>query len=47
LGRGIESYDMPTVRQIVREAGANDFRWSSLILGISKSTPFQMSVRKE
>ncbi len=33
LGRGIEYYDMPVVRQIVRDAGTTDYRWSALILG--------------
>ena len=42
LGRGVESYDAPAVRSIIREAAPNDYRWSSLILGIVKSTPFQM-----
>ena len=42
LGRGVEYYDEPAVRKIVREAGANDFRFSSFILGIVNSTPFQM-----
>jgi hypothetical protein len=42
LGRGVEYYDMPAVRKVVREAAASDYRWSSLILGIVKSMPFQM-----
>jgi len=42
LGRGVEPYDRPAVRKIVREAAADDERWSSIILGIVKSTPFQM-----
>jgi uncharacterized protein DUF1585 len=42
LGRGLEYYDMPTVRKIVQEGRSNDFRFSSLIMGIVKSTPFQM-----
>ena len=42
LGRGLEYYDAPTVRQLVREAAEEDYRWSSLILGIVKSLPFQM-----
>jgi len=42
LGRGLESYDAPTVRRIAREAAAADYRWSSIILGIATSTPFQM-----
>jgi hypothetical protein len=40
LGRGVEEYDRPVIRKIVREA--DDHRWSSIILGIVKSTPFQM-----
>jgi hypothetical protein len=35
-------YEMPSVRAIVHEAAANDYRWSSIVLGIAKSTPFQM-----
>jgi mono/diheme cytochrome c family protein len=46
LGRGVEYYDMPTVRTIVRDAAAGDFRWSSIVLGITTSTPFQMSLRR-
>ena len=42
LGRGVEYYDMPAVRRIVRGAAPSDYRWSTLILGIVKSTPFQM-----
>src|SRR6185369_7432283 len=42
LGRGVEYFDMPAVRQIVRGAGTSDYRWSALVLGIVKSTPFQM-----
>jgi len=42
LGRGVEWYDAPAVRKIVREAGASDYRLSSIILGIVNSTPFQM-----
>ena len=42
LGRGLEFYDMPVVRGIVREAARNDYKFSSLITGIVKSTPFQM-----
>jgi hypothetical protein len=42
LGRGVESYDGPAVRGVVREARANDFRFSSVIMGIVSSTPFQM-----
>ena len=42
LGRGLEYYDAPTVRQLVRHAADEDYRWSSLILGIVDSVPFQM-----
>jgi len=42
LGRGLEYYDMPTVRRISREAKPDDYRWSTIIMGIVKSTPFQM-----
>ena len=42
LGRGVEPYDGPAIREVVRRAKANDFRFSSLILGITASTPFQM-----
>jgi hypothetical protein len=44
LGRGLEYYDLPAVRKIARHAAANDYRWSSIIEGIVKSVPFQMSV---
>jgi hypothetical protein len=42
LGRGVEYYDMPAIRAIVHEAAHNDYRFSSLIMGVVKSTPFQM-----
>lgn len=42
IGRGIEPFDGPAVRQIVRDAKARDYRFSSLIEGIVTSTPFQM-----
>ena len=42
LGRGLEHYDAPTVRKIVRKSAGEDYRWSSIILGIVNSTPFQM-----
>jgi mono/diheme cytochrome c family protein len=42
LGRGVEYYDMPTVRTIVRDAAANQNRFSSLVVGIVNSVPFQM-----
>jgi hypothetical protein len=42
LGRGVQYYDMPAIRSIIRESASHDYRWSSLVLGIVKSTPFQM-----
>jgi hypothetical protein len=42
LGRGIEYYDRPTVRRIVRDASRDGFRWSSVVIGIVSSPSFQM-----
>jgi hypothetical protein len=42
LGRGVEPFDAPVIRKIVRDAKADRFRFSSLILGIVKSNAFQM-----
>ena len=42
LGRSLEYYDAPAVRQIVREAARDDYRWSSLVLGVVRSVPFRM-----
>jgi hypothetical protein len=42
LGRSVAYYDMPTVRGIVREAGRNNYRFSSLVMGIVKSAPFRL-----
>jgi hypothetical protein len=41
-GRGVEYYDAPALRTIVREARVQDFRLSSVILGVVRSKPFQM-----
>jgi len=38
----VYDYEMPAVRTILRESAAHDYRWSSIVLGIVKSTPFQM-----
>jgi len=46
LGRGLEYYDMPAVRQIVRDGSNRDFRFSSLVLGVVRSAPFQMKMKK-
>jgi hypothetical protein len=42
LGRGIEPCDAPAIRKIVKEARSDDFRFSSVIIAIVNSTPFQM-----
>jgi hypothetical protein len=42
LGRGVEEYDAPVIRKIARDASTDDQRWSSIILGIVNSNPFQM-----
>jgi hypothetical protein len=42
LGRGLEAYDMPTVRRIVREAEGDDYRFAALVKGIANSVPFRM-----
>ena len=42
LGRGLDYYDMPEIRSIVRAAEEDDYRWSSVILGVVESGPFQM-----
>ena len=48
LGRPVQHYDIPAVRSILRDAAAQDHRWSSLVLGIVESPPFQMRrVRQE
>jgi hypothetical protein len=45
LGRGIEYYDMPAIRGIVRSAAADGYRFTALIYGIVTSAPFQMRVK--
>jgi uncharacterized protein DUF1592/uncharacterized protein DUF1588/uncharacterized protein DUF1585/uncharacterized protein DUF1587/uncharacterized protein DUF1595 len=45
-GRGVEYYDAPAIRAIVREARRQDFRLSSIVIGIVKSTPFQMRMSR-
>jgi hypothetical protein len=42
LGRGVEYYDAPAVRAILRDAAAQNYRFSSIVLGIVTSAPFQM-----
>lgn len=42
LGRAPEYFDRPTVRDITRAAAADNYRWSSIIVGIVQSPPFRM-----
>jgi hypothetical protein len=42
LGRSVEYYDMPAVRKIVRDAAAENYRFSAIVKGIVRSQPFQM-----
>ncbi len=44
LGRGLEYYDMPTVRSIVRNSEHQNYRFSSVVLEVVRSTPFQMKL---
>ncbi|HEX4136649.1 MAG TPA: DUF1592 domain-containing protein [Bryobacteraceae bacterium] len=46
-GRALKYYDMPVVRSIARNAAADDNRFSSLIVGVVKSDPFQMKVKQQ
>jgi hypothetical protein len=41
-GRGLEHYDMPAVRNIVQDARSTNYRFSSIVLGVARSVPFQM-----
>ncbi|HEX6999103.1 MAG TPA: DUF1592 domain-containing protein [Gammaproteobacteria bacterium] len=43
LGRGLEYYDMPAVRKVVRDAARDDYRFSSILIGIATSAPFRMA----
>jgi hypothetical protein len=45
LGRGVETEDMPLVRAIARDTAAGDYRFSTLVLGVVKSAPFQNNVK--
>jgi hypothetical protein len=46
LGRGVEYYDMPALRSIVRASGKDNNRFSAIVLGIVKSSQFQMRVKE-
>jgi mono/diheme cytochrome c family protein len=45
LGRGLQYYDMPVVRAIVRDSKAKNYTFTSVVLGITESVPFQMRAR--
>lgn len=47
LGRPLEYYDQPSVRRIVTEAEGDDYRWSSIIMGIVESPAFRMRAAAE
>jgi hypothetical protein len=47
LGRGVEYYDRPVIRSIMREAEPKEHRWSAIILNIAKSMPFQHRISQE
>jgi mono/diheme cytochrome c family protein len=47
LGRGLQEYDMPVARSIVREAAAQNRRFSALVMGVVTSPPFQMRRKGE
>ena len=47
LGRGTEYYDMPLMRSIVHEVEKNNYRFSSFVLGVVKSEPFQMNMKMQ
>jgi hypothetical protein len=45
LGRGLTYHDMPAVRDIVRNSARQNYRFSTIVLGIVNSTPFQMRIK--
>ena len=47
LGRGLEHYDAPAVRAILREAARDDYAFSSIVLGVVRSVPFQMRMSSD
>jgi hypothetical protein len=47
VGRGVQYQDMPAIRAIVRDAARDKYRFSALVLGIVKSTPFQMRTKAQ
>jgi hypothetical protein len=47
LGRGVEAYDQPAIRRVVREAAKDDYRFSALVRGIVRTAAFQMRTKPE
>ena len=47
VGRGLEYYDQPVIRDIVRDTAASDYRFSSLVLGVVTSAPFRQRATEE
>jgi hypothetical protein len=45
LGRGVEYQDMPLVRSIVRDAAGNNYKFSSIVMGVVKSPSFQTNMK--
>jgi hypothetical protein len=46
IGRNVQYFDAPAVRKIVHDAAADDYKFSSLVLGVTRSAPFQMRTVK-
>ena len=46
IGRNVQYYDQPAVRNIVHEAAASNYTFASLVLGVVQSAPFQMRAAK-
>ncbi len=47
LGRGVEYYDMPAIRKIVRNAKADNYKFSSIVMGIVGTPAFQSSITEQ
>jgi len=45
LGRGLDDRDMPAVRAVMRDGAAHENRFSSIVIGITRSVPFQMRLK--
>ena len=45
LGRGVEAYDQPAIRRVVRDAAKDEYRFSSLVRGIARTAAFQMRTK--